>query len=387
MKKILFITSRNIINTCGELRLIKNRAETLYDKYKVSSDFFVYTNKNAIKNEEINAGGFLNVFKWSAKNPFSVVLKYLKLKQNIYNLLNKNNYDYIIVSGNFVLPLIKFIKNHFKIHTFVDMHGASEELIEFKGKSFFKKILRKFLFKYFKHNERKYIKYFDSILSVTHSLSDYINLEYGVKKHTLIVPCALNKTDLNIEEIFKNRKDAREKYNLNDSDILFVYSGGVSPWQCIEKSVEIFENIKKFDYDNRCKLLILSSDIDYIQKFSKQYIMIDSLNPDELVKILPAGDFAFMIRDNYITNNVAYPNKFLEYVSSGMKVITTPYVCDITKQVQNYDLGYILKDTGYEKELLEYCFKNTDTFGDDFCMRGKLIKEVSFENTLKYFGE
>ncbi len=42
MKKILFITSRNIISTCGELRLIKNRANVLKEAYGYTTDFIAY---------------------------------------------------------------------------------------------------------------------------------------------------------------------------------------------------------------------------------------------------------------------------------------------------------------------------------------------------------
>ena len=39
MKKILFITNRNALTTCGALRLIKNRAEALFEDYGIASDF------------------------------------------------------------------------------------------------------------------------------------------------------------------------------------------------------------------------------------------------------------------------------------------------------------------------------------------------------------
>lgn len=38
MSKVLLISSRNIYNTSGELRLIKNRTETLLQQYRVSTD-------------------------------------------------------------------------------------------------------------------------------------------------------------------------------------------------------------------------------------------------------------------------------------------------------------------------------------------------------------
>ena len=84
-KRILFITNRNIINTCGELRLIKNRAETLYSSFGFSTDFVVFTNKKRNNPEAIHSGGTLKSFEYSLKNPFS----YVKAKKGFEYYIKK----------------------------------------------------------------------------------------------------------------------------------------------------------------------------------------------------------------------------------------------------------------------------------------------------------
>ena len=54
MKKILFVTSRNIISTCGELRLIKNRANVLKEEYGYTTDYIAYRVRKKVQNEKID---------------------------------------------------------------------------------------------------------------------------------------------------------------------------------------------------------------------------------------------------------------------------------------------------------------------------------------------
>ena len=64
--RILFITNRNILTTCGELRLIKNRAEKLYEAYGISTDIIALASPQRIrsdKKEKINANGDLQLIE------------------------------------------------------------------------------------------------------------------------------------------------------------------------------------------------------------------------------------------------------------------------------------------------------------------------------------
>ena len=45
MERTLFITNRNMLTACGEMRLIKNRAEMLYKYGNIRTDFIVINSK------------------------------------------------------------------------------------------------------------------------------------------------------------------------------------------------------------------------------------------------------------------------------------------------------------------------------------------------------
>lgn len=385
MKKILFLTTRNVISTCGELRLIKNRTETLYTEYGYETDFLVISRKKITEQEPIGSSSTMKVFRYSLKNPLSYVKMKHQFKKELKKRLAEQNYQMIVVSGAKVLQYFKKLKKlapDAKI--FADIHGAFEELIEFKKETPLKRILATCFYYYVKYVEKKYLPQFPHIFVVSYGLKNYLMEQYHVEGEMHIVPCSIKRTKLDLAELKKKRTVAREKYGIKDTDILFIYSGGVSPWQCIEESVEVFRKLKEKEQEKRCRMLILSNNLEYIKRFEADDIMVDSLGAEEIPNVLPAADFAFMLRQDFVTNHVAYPNKFLEYIAAGAKVIATPFVYDVSSQIQEFGLGFLLQDTGYQETLCTYCFEKAVAYGDDFAQRQKLLDDLCFEKRLEF---
>lgn len=386
MKKTLFITCRNIINSCGELRLIKNRALCLYQDYGIAHDFLVYSHKEPVNRETIDAGGDFRIFKHNLPNLIGSRFVYHAFKREIRDKMRSHSYVAVIISGAPILELIDVVKEvDSTIPVFADCHGANEELIEFKGKNFANSVVRRILYTYVKFKEKRYLGKFDYILAVSDALKEYLVCEYKVNAECIhVVPCAVSRTRIMTDEILQARVSARKRYSIADNEILFVYSGGTSPWQCIEESVELFYRLSNC-IEAPTKMLILSGDSAYISKFACDQIIIDSLPASAVSQILPAGDFAFLLRKNLITNRVAYPNKFLEYVMAGLKVISTPYVLDVANSISEYRLGYILQEDVSVDGLVEYILANT-IFGCDWDRRQALLDDVCFENRLSFWS-
>lgn len=385
--KILFVTNRNVINTCGELRLIKNRAVSLNSTYKIKTDFLVYRNDTCKekKQEEIGEFSSMQQFLFNKKNLFSMQKQFGLLKKETIEKLKTLNYKVVVLSGNLVLKLAKIIRRKFPmVKIIMDVHGAIEELVEFQGKGLAQKCFKRVAYLYLKKQEKKYIRYADAYFVVSKALKEYLIKEYGIKnKEFFVVPCAQGKSALDIVEKQNNREKYRSKYGIDENQKLFVYSGGLSPWQCIEETVDLFKKITK-EVEN-CKLLLLSGNKSTLEKYSAEDIIVDSLPYSLVNETICAGDYAFMLRQDFITNNVAYPNKFIEYVASGMKVIATPFVNDVAEQIRQYEIGVIINEFS-DKELIEYVKKPT-CYMDDIINRRDLLDEVCFENRLKKASE
>ncbi|MBH0230748.1 glycosyltransferase [Halobacillus yeomjeoni] len=390
MSKILFITSRNIINTSGELRLIKNRTQVLNEKYGITKDFAVICNKHKLKskrelignNSTIYAQGFLKY------NPFSFIFQLVKFNKRIKKFINENSYEAIIISGALAVFCSKLVyrKKNNKSKMILDVHGALEELVEFKTKNRFSNIVKQIVYNFLKYLERKNLKYFDSMFVVSKALEDYMIQEYNLENYKAYrIPCSIEMSSIDLSTNYINRKKYREKYGIND-ELLFIYSGGISSWQCIEETVSLFLEIQKRLTKKKCKLLILSFEAEKLRHLkSDKSIILDSVSADIVKDVLCAGDFAFLLRKDYITNNVAFPNKFLEYISSGMKLITTPYIFDVANMVKSNNLGTTITNIKEcHPELIDY-IEQGYKYGEDFDKRKGLLASLSFEKRLKPF--
>ncbi|GAA0182414.1 hypothetical protein SH2C18_48000 [Clostridium sediminicola] len=389
MKKILFITTKNILNTSGELRLIMNRAHALSSKWGIETEYIVLArNKHLAKKREKPNAINTTVLMVNKYNPVDIILKTNKLKSIIAKRIKSDNYNCVVLSGIGTLHLHSFVKKiNRDIPVIADIHGSVEDIKEFaKGKSITKRIYLNLAYHYSRYSESKNLQHMDGIFVVSDALTQYLNKEYGLSdSNYYVVPCSI-ENNKNVQVDRKaNREYYRKKYGIEANEKLFIYSGGVSPWQCIDKSIEIFNKLK--DSNKNYKMLILSHKIQEILPMIKSYedIITDSLDPSEVNKVLLAGDYAFLIRENIVTNHVAFPNKFLEYVQSGMKIITTPYVFDVANYVEQYDLGVVVDfKSKNEEKILEYINKNHPKVDNK---REVLLKKVNFDYTLKNFVE
>lgn len=377
--KLLLITSRNIYNTNGEIRLIKNRANTLYNQFGIITDFICYHDDDVYNHQQevINEKFEFHMITYSKKNPVSLFLNKKEVLNLANELISKNDYKAIAISGEVALSFIVELKRKTSVPFIYDIHGATNELIEFKGNSLFETILRKTTFKLFRHNEKKYIKLFDAAFAVTEELKQHVidNFHAGQLKF-FIVPCAKKYDSINLNDYRNNREKNRNKYGISSESILFIYSGGISPWQCIDKTIEIFNYISS--RIPNCKLLLLSDQADKIN-ISQPNIIKDELPYDMVDETLCAGDYAFMIREDLVTNHVAFPNKYCEYIASGMRIISSPYLRTVANNIKENSLGYVLKNNEDVDGLFDYINKNEDI---DFEQRSKVLKQFQFETTL-----
>src|SRR5690554_727703 len=79
--KILFVTTKNVATTSGELRLIRNRAEVLKEHFNVDTKFISYIDQSRAENK--NTDGVHNYFptkyiEYNKKMPFTFFTKYNK---------------------------------------------------------------------------------------------------------------------------------------------------------------------------------------------------------------------------------------------------------------------------------------------------------------------
>lgn len=374
--RLLFITSRNILETSGELRLVKNRALALKNDYKINTDYIAYRIRVPQAKDADGVNKRIIVYR----NPFD----YFTLKSKIGGILQKREYLCVILSGGFVLHTASFIKKEFpRMKVLVDLHGTIEELREYGDENIPNQVLRRILYQYSLYYEKKTVAIADGVLSVSYALINSVEKEINAKiGRYFIIPCSINYVvDINSYQQWRN--EYREKYNIEDHDIVLVYSGGNSQWQCVDESVKLFERLK--NRNNQIKMFLFSKSYELRNKYkNREGLIVDSIHPDDVQKVLCAADYGIMLRKKCETNRVAFPNKFLEYVSAGLKVICTPYVEDVAKYVREYGVGVVVRNEHDVNPVLDD-FKHQNHASQNFKNAKRLVYKCSFRNTLKDF--
>ena len=178
----------------------------------------------------------------------------------------------------------------------------------------------------------------DYRLSVSQKLVDYwqVKFNYINSMHT-IIPCTLNSIHTNNIRIFD-----KNDFGYTDEDIVFVYSGSLSGWQSIDLVFNFMQNY--LINNNKNKLLILSRNNFSINRFVKRFpsqvknIWVDVNN---IMPILKICDYGLLIRENTLTNKVASPVKFIEYLYAGLRIIISKNVGDYSNFLLKNNCGFI----------------------------------------------
>lgn len=197
---------------------------------------------------------------------------------------------------------------------------------------------------YEKHLEINAIQNSDLIISVSNKLVNYWKTNYKLILPKIeIIPCTLNnyfKKTL-IPEI--ETKSLRKKVGFKDDQVVLVYAGSVAGWQSFEVLNKFLISILSFRKD--VGVLFLSKaeikNLDCFHLFPDR-VKQNWVAIEEVFNYLSVGDYGLLIREDTVTNQVAAPVKFAEYLSAGLDVIISPNVGDYSDLVVEKDLGILV---------------------------------------------
>ena len=167
-----------------------------------------------------------------------------------------------------------------------------------------------------------------NVQCVSYNLRDTLYKYYG-KRKVSVVPCLTNKV--------VRRNDSVSEV------IKFVYVGSLSKWQRIDYIIETAIKIQKsiaseFTFVTPGKLQ-LEKLLDKSSLKNYCVLSVDQLN---IFEILKTQDYGFLFRHDIVVNRVSSPIKYLEYTSSGVVPILTPYIGDYSNTTIENELGIIL---------------------------------------------
>ena len=204
----------------------------------------------------------------------------------------------------------------------IDVHGATREEYEYSTPS-----PDKNLAKTFDYLELKGMRRASYIVCQSEAMKMYLLKKYNFLAENKIFTYKCG-ADRNLFYIDKNtRNSMRKELGIKETEILFVYSGGMHKWQKIEDAISTFITYAK---NKEAKFLILTLDKEVAQGLIEKQdenlqnkFIIHSTTNKEVYKYLNAADIAFLLRDDVVLNQVASPTKLAEYMFCGLPIIST----------------------------------------------------------------
>ena len=215
------------------------------------------------------------------------------------------------------------------------------------------------------------------LIFVSYAMKKHYEVKYKMKfvDNYVIMPCFNT-------EIQNDSFTSPKKYDNN----LFVYAGGLSIWQCFNKTLKCYEEIEKFELPNT-KLLILTQDkekaLEKIRKTNIKNYEIDFVKPENLPEILKIAKYGFVIRDDVPVNRVATPTKISTYIANGLIPIYSECIIDFHNKIKDYRFKLVY-DNNFIDSLLSLANYKIDS-KDVYLEYETIFKQ--YYNTNYYINE
>ena len=173
-------------------------------------------------------------------------------------------------------------------------------------------------------------------------------------------------------------KELRNKFRIKlgwENSYIVTYIGNIYyQWQNLSKTIKIFKKIKGNISENT-RLLLLIRKVDHVlakkiiekHNLDKNNYYLQEVPHSEIRAYLSASDLGVVIRDFHTMNKVVTSGKLLDYLGSGLPVITTSVFDRIAKYLKKKKYGIILDDLDLERleydkiqEVLNINYQNRD---------------------------
>jgi hypothetical protein len=189
-------------------------------------------------------------------------------------------------------------------------------------------------------------------IAVTTKLVSYWKKNYNYQGNDhVVIPCTLNSNFKALTPTDDEVEASRLKMNFSKDDMILAYSGSTAGWQSFTGLAPFMTHFLKENSKN--KVIFLAPEEKNITQLSNDFpgqIIRKWVKHTEVTEILKSSDYGILIREQSVTNEVASPTKFAEYLSAGLPVIISENLGDYSELVQQQNCGYVM--TGDKWPLL-----------------------------------
>jgi hypothetical protein len=198
----------------------------------------------------------------------------------------------------------------------------------------------------FRPLEKEAVNAADFRIAVSLALVEHWRERYGYTSEAhAVIPCTLG-TD-------PSRPRTGDPSGRRDTDPLtLVYSGSTAGWQSFSLLEKLLTQV--LDRQPNARVLFLSKPDKHNAALQQRYpgrVDVQWLKAEEVGTTLQACDAGILVREHTITNRVASPTKFAEYLNAGLPVIISEHLGDFSELVRRERLGMVLSAEGHLERI------------------------------------
>ncbi len=277
---------------------------------------------------------------------FSTIYDFIKAWKRAKNESKNETYNLIHCRSSAIGPVALALKVKYKSKLIFDMRGWWPD--EKKESGSWKSMVYFPIYKYFKKIEKRLFSESDYAISLTNAgLDEIIKRNLKNKDRVKIIPtCVDFDSFLPFKE--QTRRDSRKELQLEESDLVLLYSGSLGGNYSMEIIFGFYRSFKKIF--NHTKILFLSqTDTNFIKEevssanIPLEDIRIRSCSYDEVSKFLMAGDYGLINYSKTYSTIGRSPTKLGEYWACGLPVLSQSNIGDIDFLLKKYpNSGFLI---------------------------------------------
>ena len=319
--KLLMITSRNIDKKGGENALIVGRHAALYREYGVETDVVFFHKENS-QAEELGDGIRL------------LAVPEMDIWQATEALITSKHYQGVVISGFYSKKMNELLlrcRNETPFVIVVDIHATIREIYEYCIPDLYHRVGTRYLYLKRRNAFSQTLKITDYAFVVSdESVAETNSFCKKNKIQYMKIRCGCTET-IDETKYLKDRQATRQELGVPDDAVAFVYSGSKDRWQKYTETVALFEKIAANNKKCRFAFYMNLSDEDKAvlnHRLGEDRVIVRWVKPDQMLRDLAGYDVGMLLRDKNWTNKVAFPNKFSDYIHSGLALVMTDAISE-----------------------------------------------------------
>lgn len=346
--------------------------------YENGEDVYVATirEKKFKKDTELSKEKGVNILRVKSGNMFNNVSKFQKLftmmtiNKSILNQIKKHwgdiKFDLIVGTTPYMAnaKLINGLKSYYRCPSFLILWDLFPQNAKDLGL-----IKNKYLFDFFKNQEKKNLKSFDYIGCMSQGNMDYVKNNYDFiddKKLCLFPLWSKIK-----EKIIIDKNLFRNKYDFKSDDFILVFGGNMGKPQNLKNILKLALEVKEYE---QIKFLFIGqgTEVNNLKEFSfsmklNNVVFKDYIPRDDYEKLISSCDTGIVSLDSRFTVP-NFPSKTVDYLKLGLPILAAVDKCafnDYGKLLENdmkAGLCCLSTDIQKYKENLMALFSNKDLY-------------------------